>query len=96
MSTVDINVSLFGQKLIPLILLGVFKSSEGEEIYEIIDGMQRLNAIFSFIENKFAVSEKYFDVTKHSFANELSQAGVFEPVNAEGTTFLTLMYVQSF
>lgn len=72
---------------IPLILLGVFKSSEGEEIYEIIDGMQRLNAIFSFIENKFAVSEKYFDVTKHPFANELSQARVFEPVNAEGTTF---------
>lgn len=91
---------MFGRKLIPLILqvilLGVFKSSEGEEIYEIIDGMQRLNAIFSFIENKFAVSEKYFDVTKHLFANDLSQAGVFEPVNAEGTTFLTLMYVQSF
>jgi len=72
---------------IPLILLGVFKSSEGEEIYEIIDGMQRLNAIFSFIENKFAVSGKYFDVTKHPFANELSQAGVFEPVNVEGSTF---------
>lgn len=72
---------------IPLILLGVFKSSEGEEIYEIIDGMQRLNAIFSFIENKFAVSEKYFDVTKHPFAIEVSQAGVFKPVNAEGTTF---------
>jgi uncharacterized protein with ParB-like and HNH nuclease domain len=72
---------------IPLILLGVFRQSEGEEIYEIIDGMQRLNAIFSFIENKFTVSVKYFDVTKHPFAYELSQAGVFKPVDAEGSTF---------
>lgn len=72
---------------IPLILLGVFRQSEGEEIYEIIDGMQRLNAIFSFIENKFTVSGKYFDVTKHPFAYELSQVGVFKPVDAEVSTF---------
>ncbi|MEG3932173.1 MULTISPECIES: DUF262 domain-containing protein [unclassified Microcoleus] len=58
---------------IPLILLGKFKSSEGEDIYEIIDGMQRLNAIFSFIENQFTVHEKYFDLTKHPFANQLCQ-----------------------
>jgi hypothetical protein len=73
---------------IPLILLGASKTTEGEDVYEIIDGMQRLNAIFSFIENKFAVNDKYFDVTKHPFAYELSQAGVFEPVNAEASTFL--------
>lgn len=66
---------------IPLILLGVFKSSEGEEIYEIIDGMQRLNAIFGFIENEFFVREKYFDLTKHPFAYELAQAGAFEHVD---------------
>jgi len=73
---------------IPLILLGSSKTTEGEDVYEIIDGMPRLNAIFSFIENKFAVNDKYFDVTKHPFAYELSQAGVFEPVNAEASTFL--------
>lgn len=66
---------------IPLILLGVFNNGEGEEMYEIIDGMQRLNAIFGFIENEFSVSEKYFDVKKHPFAYELSQAGVFKPVD---------------
>jgi hypothetical protein len=73
---------------IPLILLGVSKTTEGEDVYEIIDGMQRLNAIFSFIENKFAVNDKYFDVTKHPFAYELSQAEVFEPVDAEASAFL--------
>lgn len=68
---------------IPLILLGVFKNSNGEEIYEIIDGMQRLNAIFGFIENEFAVKEKYFDVSKHPFAYELSLAGIFKPKDAK-------------
>lgn len=46
---------------VPLILL-----AEGEQdddtIYEIIDGMQRLNAIVSFIENEFAVNEEFFDL----------------------------------
>jgi len=73
---------------IPLILLGASKTPEVEDVYEIIDGMQRLNAIFSFIENKFAVNDKYFDVTKHPFAYELSQTGVFEPVDAKASTFL--------
>lgn len=68
---------------IPLILLGVFKNGDGEEIYEIIDGMQRLNAIFGFIENEFLVKEKYFDVTKHPFAYELSKGKVFKPVDAK-------------
>jgi uncharacterized protein with ParB-like and HNH nuclease domain len=35
---------------IPLILFGKFKQ-DGKDMYEIIDGMQRLNAIFGFIEN---------------------------------------------
>lgn len=29
---------------------------------EVIDGMQRLNAIFSFIENEFPLNDKYFDL----------------------------------
>jgi uncharacterized protein with ParB-like and HNH nuclease domain len=32
---------------IPLILLGVFKTIGEEDVYEIIDGMQRLNAILA-------------------------------------------------
>ena len=100
---------------IPLILLAEVESqNEGETAYEIIDGMQRLNALFSFIENEFgyqlkaktptqsrsqparvsadlpvyfippyvgshefSVNEYYFDVSRHPFAQELKQKGVF-------------------
>lgn len=42
---------------IPLILLAEVESeNENETAFEIIDGMQRLNALFSFIENEFPVN----------------------------------------
>ena len=63
---------------IPLILFAEVESqNESETVYEIIDGMQRLNALFSFIENEFAINELYFDVSRHPFAQELKQKGVF-------------------
>lgn len=46
---------------IPLILLAEVKY-ENELKYEIIDGMQRLNAIISFIEGEFAVDDEYFNL----------------------------------
>ncbi|MFF7405567.1 GmrSD restriction endonuclease domain-containing protein [Streptomyces murinus] len=46
---------------IPLILLAQRKKS-GVEMYEIIDGLQRLDTFFSFMENKFAYEGKYFDL----------------------------------
>jgi hypothetical protein len=64
---------------IPLILFGKFKK-DGRDMYEIIDGMQRLNSIFGFIENQFSIHGKFFDVTKHPLANELSNQGVFKRV----------------
>lgn len=44
---------------IPLILLAD-ASESGSTYYEIMDGMQRLNAIFSFIDNVYPVNGKYF------------------------------------
>ena len=46
---------------VPLILLAevIYNNSS---VYEIIDGMQRLNAIVSFIEGDFSVDGKYFDL----------------------------------
>jgi hypothetical protein len=58
---------------IPLILLA--QTTDGK--YEIIDGLQRLNAIFSFIENRFEITEKYFDVNQFSRAKQLGDAGGF-------------------
>ncbi|VEP15732.1 hypothetical protein H1P_3640005 [Hyella patelloides LEGE 07179] len=57
-------------------------------MYEIIDGMQRLNAIFGFIENHFSVNNKFFDVTKSPLAHELSKQNIFESVDKETAKLL--------
>ncbi|MEB2599159.1 DUF262 domain-containing protein [Burkholderia cenocepacia] len=46
---------------VPLILLADVEH-EGEDRFEIIDGMQRLNAIVSFIEGEFDLDGAYFDL----------------------------------
>lgn len=46
---------------VPLFLLAK-KIYIGKEILEIIDGMQRLNAIISFIEGEFPLQGKYFNL----------------------------------
>jgi hypothetical protein len=46
---------------IPLILLAE-SPFDGATKLEVIDGLQRLNAIFSFIENEYAVDGEYFDL----------------------------------
>lgn len=46
---------------VPLILLAEINNDSGTA-YEIIDGMQRLNAIISFIEGEFSVDGQYFDL----------------------------------
>jgi hypothetical protein len=46
---------------VPLILLADVEH-EGEDRFEIIDGMQRLNAIASFIEGEFDLDGNYFDL----------------------------------
>lgn len=46
---------------VPLILLAEIKTVE-EKTLEIIDGMQRMNAIMSFINQEFDIDGKYFDL----------------------------------
>ncbi len=58
---------------IPLILLA--QTEEGR--FEVIDGLQRLNAIFSFIENRFSLTSKFFDVNQFSRAKQIADAGAF-------------------
>ncbi len=59
---------------IPLILLAQTKDGR----LEIIDGLQRLNAIFSYIENRFAVNDLYFNIEQSARAKQESENGVFE------------------
>lgn len=59
---------------IPLILLAETANHQ----YEIIDGMQRLDAIFSFIENQFAnIDDMYFSVKDYTFAQTMADKNVF-------------------
>lgn len=46
---------------IPIILLAEVGDA-GSPRYEIIDGMQRLNAIMSFIEQEYSIEDSYFDL----------------------------------
>jgi len=59
---------------VPIVLLAERKNpSQGQ--FEIIDGMQRLNAIFSFIENEYAVDGKFFDLNTMAESKALLDAG---------------------
>lgn len=46
---------------VPLVLLAEVKTESGRKL-EIIDGMQRMNAIMSFIDQEFDLHGKYFDL----------------------------------
>lgn len=65
---------------IPLILLAQLNDKK----LEIVDGLQRLNALFSFIENGFAYKGKYFDVNQFARAKQASEAGSFIAISEAG------------
>src|SRR5882757_2924798 len=68
---------------IPLFLL----AETTEQNYEIIDGMQRLDAIFGFIEQRYGLNQQdgriYFDLSEFSRARQLAESGTFEPEPGE-------------
>lgn len=67
---------------VPAILLA--EKDGNASYYEIIDGLQRLNAIISFIEGGFpTIDGKYFDISKFPTANENRLAGSFVPVTQD-------------
>lgn len=47
---------------IPMIIAANFTKPDGKSAFEILDGMQRLNAIVSFIEGEFSVNGKFYDL----------------------------------
>ena len=70
--------SLLKKYPIPAILVAEREGAPGT--YEIIDGLQRLHAIVSFIESSFhTIDGKYFDVTHFSTAKARADEGVFVP-----------------
>ena len=73
--------SILKQYPIPLILLA--SSTQGEHKLEIIDGMQRLNAIFGYIDNEFQYEESVFDVDQFARAKQAAEEGLFDAAAKE-------------
>lgn len=79
---------------IPAILLAEKDDDPGH--FEIIDGLQRLNAIISFIEGAFPMNDgRYFSIEDFPTAKARMESGIFKPAavdprltNAETTTLL--------
>ncbi len=69
---------------IPLVLLGE-KTIDGKSYFEIIDGLQRLHTLVSFIEQNFpALDGLYFDINQFVRAKFEADNGSFSPNSAEG------------
>jgi hypothetical protein len=67
---------------IPAILVAEREGQTGT--YEIIDGLQRLHSIVSFIENSFPLGDgKYFNVSQFPTAKAAAGEGVFEIVDGK-------------
>jgi len=81
---------------VPLILLATVENGN----YEIIDGMQRLNAFFGFIENEFYIKKNnedfYFNTNDYTFAKTQITANKFKPVAGDDIKYLTQEEVSSF
>lgn len=69
--------SIFKGYPIPLILLAERPGVHGPGKYEIIDGIQRLNAIFTFVEQSFDIEGSYFDVEQFATARQYAFEGAF-------------------
>lgn len=67
--------SLMNQFPVPLFLGVEFTHSSRGQCFEILDGMQRLEAITSFIEGAFPVGDMYFDLSTIAETNKLLQQG---------------------
>ena len=80
---------------VPLILLT--KTDKG---FEIIDGMQRLNAFFGFIENEFPIiqdgEERYFNTNDYTFSRTQIKEGKFTPVEGDGINYISQEEVSAF
>ncbi|WP_085317228.1 GmrSD restriction endonuclease domain-containing protein [Derxia lacustris] len=67
--------SLMNEYPVPLFLGVGFNHATRGSCFEILDGMQRLEAITSFIEGEFPVQGQYFDLSTVAETNKLLQEG---------------------
>lgn len=87
--------SIIKQFPVPLFLGVSFHDIKKGTCFEILDGMQRLEAITSFIEGRFSVNGYYFDLSVISETNALLKNGVLRqntPVLDRDTCSAILSY----
>ena len=78
--------SIVNKYPIPAILVAERKE---DNKFEIIDGLQRLHAIISFIENRYADKNgKYFNVAEFPTAKVRSEQGLFEKEGLRGSVWV--------
>jgi uncharacterized protein with ParB-like and HNH nuclease domain len=79
--------SILSESPIPLILLAE-RRNHSTSAFEILDGLQRLHTIVSFIENNFGTLDgRFFNVDEFTRAKEEREAGKFqESVNGQKIT----------
>lgn len=65
---------------VPLVLLAEVKTDSGRKL-EIIDGMQRMNAIMAFIDQEFDLHGKYFDLDTMADTKFLKDGGYLAQKN---------------
>lgn len=63
---------------IPLVLLAEHTEGDTGRRFEIIDGLQRLNALFGFIENEFSYKGEFFDLETLADTKYLRDQGVLK------------------
>jgi hypothetical protein len=56
---------------VPIILLAEQRVGDSNSQFEILDGMQRLNAIFGFLENEYSVNGQFFDLEAMASTKQL-------------------------
>ena len=80
---------------VPLILL-----TKTEKGFEIIDGMQRLNAFFGFIENEFPIiqngEERYFNTNDYTFSRTQVSEGKFKAKEGAEFNYISQENVSAF
>ncbi|MBT9096680.1 DUF262 domain-containing protein [Methylovulum psychrotolerans] len=69
--------TLYRELPIPLFLVAEVDINNNKKL-EIIDGMQRLDAIFSFIEQKYSLKDGYFDLSTMADSQEMVEKNILK------------------
>ncbi len=87
--------SIFRSYPIPLLLFADIKTTQ-DRYFEVIDGMQRINAIIYFIENRISCNGKFFDLESLSATKLLKDAAKLvqkEPVFSRAECLRFTQYI---